>query len=515
MDGKSVVASFVVSRLSDWKYVSLVPQRTFAEPVTPVRIASLACLGLCVLLGGAAASIFARRNYDPVARLIRLLEHPADAHPQMLEQYNEYRFLQDAMGTVLDQNEDYKQRLQRQNAALKKSFVSRLLTGAAFHEEGYVDSALATFGIRFESESFAVLLFYISDIPRSAPGENAVPGGAGLLGSRLAIAQVVEEVVKDGQVTEVDEMIACLINVRDGQIGEALQDTQRLALEARRSVQDRLGIALKVSASAVHQALDGIPAAYREALGVMEYKVAMEDDQILSFDEIPPSASEYTYSMAEEQRLMNHVKAGDDEAAASVIEAVFESRFVRTSMSIDLVKCLVFDVVGTILKTLPETSAGPDARFVQELHVFDRMAECVTVQEMKEEIKDILKTVCAHVRQHRTSRGDQLESSIVALVKERLGDCNLSVSSIADQFRLSAAHVTKVFRDQTGQGLFEYISEQRMETAKHLLADHELDIKDVAARVGYPHSSVFIRAFKKHEGVTPGQYRQAARAPSG
>jgi AraC-like DNA-binding protein len=514
MDGKSVVASFVGSRVSDWKYVSLIPESSFTERIGPVRTASLAGLGLCVLLGGAAAFIFARRNYDPVARLIGLLEHPAGAHPHVPEQYNEYRFLQDAMGTVLDQNEDYKQQLQRQNTALRKNFLSRLLTGAAFHEEGYVDNALATFGIRFESECFAVLMFYISDSARPAQAKNGAPG-AGLPASRLMVAQIVEEAAKGnlpGQVTEVDGMIASLLNVREGRVSEARQDTLRLAREVRQRVQDRLGLELLISTSAIHQTLAGIPAAYREALSVMEYKVAMEDDEILSYEEIPKSASEYNYSIAEEQHLMNHVKAGDDEAAAAVIEAVFENRFVRTSMSIDLIKCLVFDVLGTILKTLPETTAGPDALFVQGLHVFDRLAGCVTVQEMKQTIKEIVKTVCAYVRQHRTSRRDQLASSIMAVARERLGDFNLSVSSIADQLRLSPAHVTKVFRDQTGQGLFEYISELRMETAKHLLGNQEMDIKDVAARVGYLHSSVFIRAFKKHEGVTPGQYRQALRA---
>ena len=66
---------------SDWKYVSLVPESTFVERVRPVRIVSMACLGLCVLLGGAAAYMFARRSYNPVACLMQLLEHPADPSP--------------------------------------------------------------------------------------------------------------------------------------------------------------------------------------------------------------------------------------------------------------------------------------------------------------------------------------------------------------------------------------------------------------------------------------------------
>ena len=100
----------------------------------------------------------------------------------------------------------------------------------------------------------------------------------------------------------------------------------------------------------------------------------MEDDEILNYEQIPMSASEYTYSIAEEQRLMNLVKAGDDEAAAAVIETLFETRFVRSSMSIDLIKCLVFDVVGTIEDATGYQMYDRYASFVQELNVFGRLA---------------------------------------------------------------------------------------------------------------------------------------------
>ena len=53
----------------------------------------------------------------------------------------------------------------------------------------------------------------------------------------------------------------------------------------------------------------------------------------------------------------------------------------------------------------------------------------------------------------------------------------------------------------------------RIQAAKELLADPNIVIKDVAARVGFENINTFFRVFKQFEGVTPGQYR-AAHAPA-
>ena len=47
-----------------------------------------------------------------------------------------------------------------------------------------------------------------------------------------------------------------------------------------------------------------------------------------------------------------------------------------------------------------------------------------------------------------------------------------------------------------------------MENAEQLLRDTSLPVADVAASVGYESSEYFIRAFRKHTGMTPGAYRQ-------
>lgn len=48
-----------------------------------------------------------------------------------------------------------------------------------------------------------------------------------------------------------------------------------------------------------------------------------------------------------------------------------------------------------------------------------------------------------------------------------------------------------------------------MDRAKELLADPAVKLAEIAELVGMGNVQSFIRAFKKYEGMTPGQYRDS------
>ncbi len=64
-----------------------------------------------------------------------------------------------------------------------------------------------------------------------------------------------------------------------------------------------------------------------------------------------------------------------------------------------------------------------------------------------------------------------------------------------------------LFKKETGQTLYQYITSVRMEHAKHMLECSNEQIVDIAYKVGYPNGNSFTRAFKRHCGKTPQEYR--------
>lgn len=97
---------------------------------------------------------------------------------------------------------------------------------------------------------------------------------------------------------------------------------------------------------------------------------------------------------------------------------------------------------------------------------------------------------------------------IIAYIKDNYGDCSLTMESIAHHIGLNSRYMLKIFKDQTGVLLKDYVLKIRIDRAKELLQSNNMTIDAVARQCGYASSHSFIRAFKRACGVTPGELRQ-------
>jgi AraC family transcriptional regulator of arabinose operon len=89
---------------------------------------------------------------------------------------------------------------------------------------------------------------------------------------------------------------------------------------------------------------------------------------------------------------------------------------------------------------------------------------------------------------------------------------SISLQQLADQLSVSPQHTCLLFRDSLGLRPIEYINRYRLRKAKELLLlPHNIEVREVGERVGYAHTSYFIKLFKQQEGVTPSGFRRIHR----
>jgi two-component system, response regulator YesN len=84
----------------------------------------------------------------------------------------------------------------------------------------------------------------------------------------------------------------------------------------------------------------------------------------------------------------------------------------------------------------------------------------------------------------------------------------LTIRDLALEFHLSPSYLQRLFKHQTGVCMGEWLSEQRLQRAAHLLANSYMSVKEIAHNVGYEHASSFIRAFERHYSQAPARYRK-------
>lgn len=136
-------------------------------------------------------------------------------------------------------------------------------------------------------------------------------------------------------------------------------------------------------------------------------------------------------------------------------------------------------------------------------------------ERIEKELIDTAEDLCRGVRTGVGPNTKSVFKKVEAFVMDNYTDINLDVSKVSGFLKLSPSYATKLFKEETGEGLSYYINKIRVLKAKNLLEFDMYRIEDIAVMVGYPNSRALSRAFRRIEGITPSQYRDILTINSG
>ena len=85
---------------------------------------------------------------------------------------------------------------------------------------------------------------------------------------------------------------------------------------------------------------------------------------------------------------------------------------------------------------------------------------------------------------------------------------DFNISILAQERHFSPAYLGRLFAEQTGGSLLDYILEQRMKRACDLLSRTLMPIVEVAAQCGYANGNYFTKAFRTRMGCSSSEYRR-------
>ncbi|MDF2922188.1 MAG: transcriptional regulator, AraC family [Paenibacillaceae bacterium] len=512
-NNEKMVVSYRQSEINDWKYVSVVSVSQYMEKVESMRRLTYISMSACLVLGSFMAFMAVRRNYNPVKNMMNFVNRARnkEAAATDADGADEFSFIQDFIESTLTEKDEYYQDWKRHSAELKSFFLQRLLKGDV-EEELYSNGILASYEIRFATEQFAVLLFCMEDFSRLFANNKSKDRRI----TEFLISNVAEELANQhhaGWLIKMEDMVACLINFKTADMQQNLAELNRIAVESRTFLEEKLRVDVSIAKSGIHEGVGHIPLAYKETLEAMDYRIVFGSGTIIGYGDIKPAPRSYSFTMLTEQRFINSIKAGDYEQAGEIINAIFTENFSQNTLSLEMTQCFMFSLVNAMMKALEEISMLLNHQFLDDLKPVERLLKCKSVSSMKEELDQILLRICEYVREvQKKSRNDGLRDAIMTFIEEHYHDVNLGVAGIAEAFQLNPIQMSRFFREQNGgETLPDYINRFRIGKAKQLLEYGDTSISAIAIGVGYSNANTFIRSYKKYEGITPGKFRELNR----
>lgn len=108
------------------------------------------------------------------------------------------------------------------------------------------------------------------------------------------------------------------------------------------------------------------------------------------------------------------------------------------------------------------------------------------------------------------SSGNDTYNRIVRYMEEHLGE-RMTIDRICRDNLVGRSQLQKLFRDTKGCGVIEFFSMMKIDTAKQMIRDNQLNFTQIADRLGYNSIHYFSQQFKQITTMTPSEYATSIR----
>lgn len=198
------------------------------------------------------------------------------------------------------------------------------------------------------------------------------------------------------------------------------------------------------------------------------------------------------------------LKIGEYDRAKETLDNIVDRNLKINQISLPLARCLMFDLVSTMVKALHEIGDNQEESSGGSLKEIEKLTVCETMQDMHEQLTEMLKEVCNNNLAKRKSTLIQirhqdlqtLAQNIVSFIQENYHDADMNISMIGLRFDMKSTYLSKLFREQTGEGLLDYMNKVRVVKAKELIENQNITMNEISSLVGFSDVNALIRIFK-------------------
>lgn len=220
------------------------------------------------------------------------------------------------------------------------------------------------------------------------------------------------------------------------------------------------------------------------------------------------------HSYSEERRLLEFVKQGKTEEVVEYAKRLDNDLGLLSACSINHWKNV--SVVGITLVTRGAIEAGvaPYVCYKLSDYYIQKCDACTDIAQLMENRNCALEEMTELVREKREQEKGSLYIEACKEYIERHYREKIYIREMADKIGISENYLSRLFHEETGMRLQEYLVRVRVERAANLLLYSEESLAMIAEYVHFPSQSYFGRVFKKYKKDTPARFREKNK-PSG
>ena len=486
------------STVNDWKYYFSIPLAEFHRANRIFIFIFIVVLILSLLSGLFLSLSFSRRFSRPIQEIL------SNLNPDTAMNFPEaMHTLERAMKTYQRELTDTRSQLHQRNWQGREEFLYEVCIGQKNSDQ--IKKGLEEYQISLKGAPMFLIQFWYFGVEQSAFSQNGILDLDLLL---YASCNVIEELLcsEGGAVFSHGGLTTCLCQ---SFLPEETEKLQNKLEKIRQFHKEAFRVDLHIFCTGIAQGFVDLPEMMSRLKEMVRYKVFWANDvtDTLFYEEINDLSNlgGSTDYLGIEKRFINLLAIKNYEEAHELLVKQLDSGISKNMQWFKIERFRIFGMISSLLETMTLEMNGQEQEEIRSF-LHDLLTE-PSLTGLKKKTERLFQLIIEHREQKHHADVPGWVQDIRKYIDEHYNDFQLDVSFLAREFSINVSYLSRTYKKITSIGVLDNIHMVRITKAKELLSQH-ISVQDTAAQVGYQEPWALIRAFKRYEGITPGQYQE-------
>lgn len=211
------------------------------------------------------------------------------------------------------------------------------------------------------------------------------------------------------------------------------------------------------------------------------------------------------------QRLLASLRERDREAVNEAASGLFDEFLLVEAGNFDLIRMRLIELFTMLSKAALDSGINLNKILAAGLDPLEALNQAQSVEELAVWTQKLIDHFFSLVPEPPAPVYSPLITQAIELIGERYAE-KLTLRDVAGSIHINESYLSKLFKKELGVGFTDYLNSLRIQKSVELLSQPDMNLLEIAGRVGFDDQSYFTKVFKKITGKTPRQFKVSAGA---
>ena len=268
-----------------------------------------------------------------------------------------------------------------------------------------------------------------------------------------------------------------------------------------------VNLSSSIGVSRIVPGLSSCHEAYIEAMDAMGYS-RRSDMGICFIADIERSG---TFDQERIQTVVNEIegllRSGTQEEVRDCVCGLF-NQMEQEDSPVMTIQLVMVQIIAAVFRLVYAVVGGEAVESLQKASPLQNQWFFENTREMQERYLTFCLAARDLLAEHRKKSSSVICDMALDIIDNRFSDPSLSLNSISGEISVSPNYLSSLMKRSTGSTFMDLLTKKRMETAKSLLLETQMKVREISEKCGYNDQHYFSYCFKKYEGVSPNACRR-------